>query len=249
MSGFTLPSSCRRFWLLRAIGIPRVTDFVYRSNLPRCHSYCTDYWSLLPTPGPPINLRTTAVFWVDLRCPHCADMAPAPQALRGLLLPGPQPADDGPLLSSGSTPTAPIVREMTPAPQALRGLLVTAPHAQAHNQPADDCCLLLGPPLPPSCQKRGLPQKALRGRLARAPQAQEPRQLAEECCPLQCRQLLPPGGTHTTRAQRSGPSDIADRVGLKSLCVASCVQYSEYIVLSNFRHANSFRPASTPSQR
>jgi len=48
-----------------AIGTPRVTDFVYRSNFPRCQPYCTDYWSMLPTPRPPINLRTTAVFWID----------------------------------------------------------------------------------------------------------------------------------------------------------------------------------------
>ena len=128
-------------------------------------------------------------------------MAPVPEALRGLLRPGPQSAHDGRLPSSGSTPTAPIVREMEPAPQALRGLLVKAPHAQAPNQPADDCCPLLRPPLPPLCQKWGLPQRALRGRLARAPQAQAPRQLAEKCCPVQCRQLLPPGGTHPTRAQ------------------------------------------------
>jgi len=102
--------------------------------------------------------------------------------------------------------------------------------------------------LPPSCQKRGLPQRALRGRLARAAQAQEPRQLAEECCPLQCRQLLPPGRFHPTRAQRSGPSDIADRVGLKSFCVASCAQYSEYSRSLKFP-ARLWRHQRSPSNR
>jgi len=36
-------------------------------------------------------------------------------------------------------------------PTLLHGLLVSASHAQAPNQPTDDCCLLDRPPLPPLC--------------------------------------------------------------------------------------------------